>query len=299
MPNNGAILNLPQSAIVEAPTLVDRAGLQFTAVGELPPQIVGYVQPHVTQHELFIRAAMEGRRDHVYQAAMFDPLTAATLSTDKIVEMCDELIAGHGDLLPALDAKKTLVPASGKSFKAVDPKELRKSWDAAQEKECRQYVGEWQIIGPFTSAEPEKFSLEFRTQLEEEFAKRADGGVDLAGSYRAGEKGLKWKPVKAGKRGLVNLQQEIGAVEFCVAYAYAEVQEVHGRETILSCGSDDGIKVWLNGKLVHCHDAHRGYNPNCDTAPICLKPGVNRILVKVNNYRAGWGFGLGIPRANF
>jgi alpha-galactosidase len=130
MPNSGAILNLPRTAIVEAPTLVDRAGLQFTAIGELPPQLVGYIQPHVTQHELFIRAAMEGRRDHVYQAAMFDPLTAATLTTDQIVEMCDELIAAHGSLLPNLDTKKILVATSGKSFPAVDPGELRRSWHA-------------------------------------------------------------------------------------------------------------------------------------------------------------------------
>ena len=40
--------------------------------------------------------AIEGRRDHLYQAAMFDPLTAGTLPPDKIVEMCDELIAVHG-----------------------------------------------------------------------------------------------------------------------------------------------------------------------------------------------------------
>jgi alpha-galactosidase len=131
MPNRGAISNLPATAIAEVPTLVDRAGLQFTTVGELPPQLVGYMQPHVTQHELFIRAAMEGRRDHVYQAAMFDPLTAATLSLDQIVELCDELIAAHGDLLPALPAK-TLVPASGKSFGAVDCNELRASWNRAK-----------------------------------------------------------------------------------------------------------------------------------------------------------------------
>src|SRR5439155_385323 len=73
MPNRGAIANLPSDAIAEAPTLVDRGGCHFTTVGQLPPQIIGYVQPHVTQHELFIRAATEGRRDHVYQAAMFDP----------------------------------------------------------------------------------------------------------------------------------------------------------------------------------------------------------------------------------
>ena len=131
MPNRGAIANLPATAIAEAPTLVDRGGLQFTTVGELPPQLVAYVMPHVQQHELFVRAALEGRRDHVYQAAMFDPLTSATLPLDQIVEMCDELIAAHGELLPKLDAKRTLVPTSGKQFGPVDPKALRASWDAA------------------------------------------------------------------------------------------------------------------------------------------------------------------------
>src|SRR5437868_11813793 len=126
MPNNGAISDLPASAIAEAPTLVDRSGLHFTTVGELPPQLVGYMQPHITQHELFIRAAMEGRRDHVYQAVMFDPLTAAMLTLDQIVEMCDELIAGHGDFLPQPNGK-SLVPSSGKRFSGVDPADLRTS----------------------------------------------------------------------------------------------------------------------------------------------------------------------------
>jgi alpha-galactosidase len=135
MPNRGAISNLPDDAIAEVPTLVDRAGLQFTTVGELPPQLLGYIQPHVTQHELFIRAALEGRRDHIYQGAMFDPLTAATLTLDQIVEMCDELIAAHGDLLPQIDAKRTLVSAYGKSAKSFAPptaKQLRASWEAAK-----------------------------------------------------------------------------------------------------------------------------------------------------------------------
>jgi alpha-galactosidase len=134
MPNNGAIANLPRTAIAEVPTLVDRSGLRHTTVGELPPQLIAYMQPHVSQHELFIRAAMEGRRDHIYQAVMFDPMTAAMLTLDQIVEMCDELIAAHGELLPPIDSKKTLVPTSGKTFKAVDAKDLRKSWDAQQNK---------------------------------------------------------------------------------------------------------------------------------------------------------------------
>ena len=89
----------------------------------------------MTQHELFIRAALEGRRDHVYQAAMFDPLTAAKLSPDRIVEMCDELIAAHGRVcdggfLPDLDAKRTLVPTSGRRFGRADARALRASWES-------------------------------------------------------------------------------------------------------------------------------------------------------------------------
>lgn len=131
MRNGGAISNLCPNAIAEVPTLVDKAGLQFTTVGALPPQLIGYMQPHVTQHELFIRAAMEGRRDHIYQACMFDPLTAATLTLDQIVDMCDELIACQEGDLPDLDKKKTLVQGSGKTFKPTAAKDLRASWDAA------------------------------------------------------------------------------------------------------------------------------------------------------------------------
>src|SRR5581483_4968249 len=147
MPNHGAISNLPADAIVEVPTLVDRSGLRLTTVGALPPQLVAYMQPHVSQHELFIRAALEGRRDYVYQAAMFDPLTAAMLPLDKIVEMCDELIAAHGTLLPKLDAP-TRVPASGKAFGAVDSRVFRKSWDDVQAQQVEDYLTDWHVVGP-------------------------------------------------------------------------------------------------------------------------------------------------------
>jgi alpha-galactosidase len=47
-----------------------------------------------------VQAALEERRDLVYQAALVDPNTAATLTTEQTVSMVDELIEGHGDLLP-------------------------------------------------------------------------------------------------------------------------------------------------------------------------------------------------------
>jgi alpha-galactosidase len=305
MPNNGAITNLPRNAIAEVPTLVDRAGMQFTTVGELPPQLVAYMNPHVTQHELFIRAATEGRRDYVYQAAMFDPLTAATLPLDKIVEMCDELIAAHGfekdgGFLPNLDAKKTLVPTSGKTFGKVNPKDLRKSWDAAQEKASEDSILDWQIIGPFKSHKTGEISLDLRTPLEDDFNKRGDGSIDPAGSYKAGDRTLKWKKVTASKKGgFVDCAIEVAPLEWCAAYAYAEIESIHPRETVLRCGSDDGIKIWVNGKLAHTHEIMRAFVPNSDEVPVMLKSGINKIFVKLINGKGGWGFGVAIPKASW
>jgi len=298
MPNRGAISNLPASAIAEVATLVDRSGLQFTTVGELPPQLVGYMQPHITQHELFIRAALEGRRDHCYQAAMFDPLTAATLTTDKIVEMCDELIAAHGDLLPKLDAK-TLVPTSGKKFDAVNPKDLRASWDAAAAKAQEDAIQNWQVLGPFKSPKPGKISLEMETPFDGDFKKRGDGGIDVKSRYKVNGETLKWIETRAGKRGMVNLAEVCGRHEWCVAYGYAEIESIHARETTLAVGSDDGIAIWLNGKLVHTNEIRRSFNPASDSVPVRLNAGINKILVKVDNYVAGWGFGVTIPKPNF
>jgi alpha-galactosidase len=297
MPNRGAISNLPASAITEVPTLVDRSGMHFTTVGDLPPQLVAYVQPHISQHELFIQAALTGRRDHVYQAAMFDPLTAATLTTDKIVEMCDELIAAHGDLLPPLNAP-TRVPTSGKHFSAVDPADLRASWDAAQIKKNEDAIKEWHVIGPFKSGAAGSISLDLQTELEDAFV-TTDGIVDLSARYGANGQRLAWKHAEASKAGFVDLNSELSPTEYSVAYAYAEIESVHARETVLKCGSDDGIKIWLNGQVVHALDTKRGHTPCSDSTNIYLKPGTNKLLVKVSNYDGGWGFSVAVPKANF
>ena len=300
MPNNGAISNLPRTAIAEVPTLVDRAGLQPTTIGELPPQLVGYMNPHITQQELFIRAALEGRRDHVYQAAMFDPLTAATMTTDKIVEMCDELIEAHGDYLPNLDAKKTLVPTSGKTFAPPTPQELRASWDAAQAQKEADCVKSWKIIGPFKTDRTSDV-IGFATPLEDEVG---DNRVlDLARVYhdsadKDNARALSWIEANAPK-GFVDLNAVCGVSENSVAYAYAEIESIHARETLLKCGSDDGIKVWINGQVVHEKEVKRGHSSGSDSAPIHLVAGINRVLVKVSQYDGAWGFSVEIPKANF
>ena len=99
--NTGRLIsNLPENACVEVPCLVDASGVTPTHVGDLPEQLAALDRTNINTQLLTIEAAMTGKKEHIYQAAMLDPHTAAELSIDDIVAMCDELIEAHGDWLP-------------------------------------------------------------------------------------------------------------------------------------------------------------------------------------------------------
>jgi alpha-galactosidase len=102
VPNHGLIDNLPAGCSVEVPCLVDRQGVQPTRVGALPPQLAALIQTNVNVQSLTVEAALTGKREHVYQAAMLDPHTAAELDLDQIVALVDDLIEAHGAWLPPL-----------------------------------------------------------------------------------------------------------------------------------------------------------------------------------------------------
>ena len=96
----GLIENLPREACVEAPCLVDGAGVAPCYVGRLPVQLAAMNQTHVNVHLLTIEAAATKKREHIYHAAMLEPHTAAELSLDDIIRLVDDLIEAHGSWLP-------------------------------------------------------------------------------------------------------------------------------------------------------------------------------------------------------
>lgn len=98
--NTGLITNLPKEACVEVPCLVDRSGVTPTYVGDLPPQLAALNRTNINTQLLTLEAAITGKKEHIYHAAMLDPHTSAELSIDDIVAMCDDLIEAHGDWLP-------------------------------------------------------------------------------------------------------------------------------------------------------------------------------------------------------
>ncbi|WP_221567187.1 alpha-glucosidase/alpha-galactosidase [Alkalihalobacillus sp. TS-13] len=105
----GLISNLPTKATVEVPCLVDRSGITPCYIGDLPEQLAALDRTNINTQLLTIEAAITGKREHIYQAAMLDPHTAAELSIDDIVSLCDDLIEAHGNMLPAFDQHNVLV----------------------------------------------------------------------------------------------------------------------------------------------------------------------------------------------
>jgi alpha-galactosidase len=79
---------------------VDTSGVTPTYVGDLPPQLAALNRTNINTQLLTIEAAITRKREHIYHAAMLDPHTAAELSLDDIVSLCDDLIEAHGDWLP-------------------------------------------------------------------------------------------------------------------------------------------------------------------------------------------------------
>lgn len=100
----------------------------------------------------------------------------------------------------------------------------------------------------------------------------------------------KWLLVNSDDNGIINLTRTYKGAPFMFAYAFSQVYVAEDKEYLLGVGSDDGVKIWVNQKLVHSNWVGRGVIADNDLVPIKLTKGKNEILVKVQNMIMGWGF---------
>lgn len=98
--NTGLITNLPSTACVEVPIMIDENGLNPCYVGDIPAQLASLNLTHIAVHELTIKAAVTLEKQYIYMAAYLDPHTRDQLTFDEIKSLCDDLIEAHGEWLP-------------------------------------------------------------------------------------------------------------------------------------------------------------------------------------------------------
>jgi len=139
------------------------------------------------------------------------------------------------------------------------------------------FITAWQVAGPYR--EPGKdFSALFEVAFPPEIQDAP---------------GVNWRTLMAGadaaRPWVMDLLKALGG-EQCVAYARTWVHCTQQQTALLEIGSDDGVKVWLNDQLVHANNVARPLQPGSDKVRVALKPGWNRLLLKVTQNNQGWEF---------
>jgi len=135
---------------------------------------------------------------------------------------------------------------------------------------AESFIRDWQVCGPY----------------RQEGVAGAEAIFNIAfGPEKPGEK-VEWRPVPRGEH--VNLGAIFPGQDNCVAYLRTRILAPQTCEAVLLMGSDDGIKAWLNGEVVHSHNVDRGMVADQDTAPIKLKQGANELILKISQGGGGW-----------
>ncbi len=151
------------------------------------------------------------------------------------------------------------------------------------------FIEPWRIVGPF-----EGNALDRTAAVHPpEEAMRGGQGIDPAGGYQGRGAGMVfWKETRADSAGYVDLRAGLAPGTHHVGYALTYCYAPTARTVVLSLGSDDGIVAFLNGQEVWRNRVNRGFTEGEDRIVVRLDRGWNDILLKVDQYIAGWGFSV-------
>jgi len=143
----------------------------------------------------------------------------------------------------------------------------------------RGYCAAWLVAGPYAEEgknSADLYNMTFPPELP-----------DAAG--------IQWRPLAVNNNEnpwVFDLLKALGGVSRC-AYARTRVWCDRRCEARLEIGSDDCVKVWLNGRLVHANQVYRVVSPAEDKVNVTLEQGWNTLLLKIVQGGGGWGFCVG------
>ncbi len=157
-----------------------------------------------------------------------------------------------------------------------------------------QHVSRLRIIGPFANGLDGEHPLERRLET-----------LDLTATYKGLQgRTCSWEEVQCEiKDGYapfdqVKYSQQRGLPTERVVFYYAVFADSASEQSAtLLIGSDDGSRVWVNGKQVSSFKGSRSLGPAQDKATVQLKPGRNTVIIKVENANGPGGVALSVQSA--
>jgi len=158
-----------------------------------------------------------------------------------------------------------------------------------------KWIKSWLLCGPIPVKEPSDPS-EMYNHLEgfnTDYLVKAGGEQNpqiKAGDVVKYSKGsVKWQ-LYASPDSIVDLYKSLSKSAPVLAYAYAEVLANEAKVVLISLGTNDGGKFWVNGLKVWDNAQQRGCVPDDNVIPVVLKKGKNTLLLKVEQWGNRWEF---------
>jgi HEAT repeat protein len=140
----------------------------------------------------------------------------------------------------------------------------------------KDYLLDWEVAGPYMEQGKgctELFDIPFGPEIEGAEVRWRAMPVDTAAEHT----------------GYLNLLKELNGGEQRVAYLRTTIESQSERPARLEIFSDDGVKAWLNGKVVHSNNVMRPIMPEPDRVNVTLVKGANRLMLKVTQNNLPWG----------
>ncbi|MCY4553314.1 MAG: hypothetical protein OXC79_06535 [Candidatus Poribacteria bacterium] len=138
-------------------------------------------------------------------------------------------------------------------------------------------LGPWWVIFPFDNVDEKGFDTVYPPETEIDFDKEYIG--------KEGRKIGWYKTNRRGENVFSNVPEDD-----VTGYALTYLESDRDQNYLLSLGSDDTIKIWVNDRLVFSKYIHRPLRRADDVIQLPVSKGRNKILVKVTNGYGPWGF---------
>jgi HEAT repeat protein len=195
-------------------------------------------------------------------SALADP-DVANEATLAVLGIAEKLSRSHPQLVQAAAVKVLEQKPGGELFQRVWALRLKPTKHIP-------FIRDWVVCGPYSKAGVSGATAIFNVPFGPELR---DQKVD-------------WKDVPAEDHiGLANLYP---GAENCDAYLRTTIVAPANCSAMLMMGSDDGVKAWLNGALVHSKNVNRPDVVDEDIAPVTLKQGANELVLKISQGGGGW-----------
>jgi pimeloyl-ACP methyl ester carboxylesterase len=170
----------------------------------------------------------------------------------------------------------------------LDEKNLEETMRNPWKPDRSVFLQDWLILGSIPISGVGDIDKDFLAEYggEANVQPAQDQAVKIGGSE------MKWAPVKP--KDIVDLRKlfQGGRTEDAVAYAYTTINLKKAGRVYLSLGSDDGVKVWLNGRQVHRVLLQRALALDEDGLVADANAGENHLLLKIQQSKGDWGFAV-------